>query len=294
MDAHPCPNFTIVIPSYSRADIVASKTLRVCAAAAMPLSRIFLFVVESEFCSYKAAVSNAGFSDINIVVGPLGLHNMRNFITDYFDEGAPLLHMDDDIDAFLQLSINEAVIDTKKAARYQLQLQSFGKLIETFNAAFETCKRDGIRLFGIYPVANGYFMKDLPARTYDLRFCVGVCWGVLNTKAVRISIEEKEDFERTLLFYEKNRKILRLNDITVKTKYYKTKGGMQARSAADGGAEDSEGPRDRITASKVSCNYLLDKFPEYTRLYTSKKSGIYEVRLRANPRRWAAAASATG
>jgi hypothetical protein len=37
---------------------------------------------------------------------------------------------------------------------------------------------------------------------------------------------------------------------------------------------------DRIETSKESCKYLLSSFPIYTTLYTSKKTGIYEIKLR--------------
>ena len=36
---------------------------------------------------------------------------------------------------------------------------------------------------------------------------------------------------------------------------------------------------DRIETSKSSCKYLLETYPEYTKLYTGKKNGIWEVKL---------------
>ena len=124
--------------------------------------------------------------------------------------------------------------------------------------------------FGIYPVANGYFMKGLPYKTTDLRFCVGTVWGCIIDPSINIVIEEKEDFERTLLFYKKDHGVLRFNKICCITKYYKEKGGMQSRLRS----------HDRKETSKQSCYYLLEKFPEYCTLHTSKKSGIYEVKLK--------------
>ena len=56
------------------------------------------------------------------------------------------------------------------------------------------CLKNNIGLFGIYPIKNGYFMKDLPEKTIDLRFCVGTFWGCINNHNIQINIEEKEDF----------------------------------------------------------------------------------------------------
>jgi hypothetical protein len=258
-------NFVVAIPSYSRSDIITKKTLRVCQEMGFDFSKIFVFVVDSQFCSYKNSIKN---EQINIITGgPIGLHNMRNFITDYFEEGTSILHMDDDIDTIFKFTIDETITDLKKSARYKLIPITSIEFMQTIENAFSLCIEKGIGLFGIYPVANGYFMKGLPSITFDIRFCVGVMWGTINSKNIKINIEEKEDFERTLLFYERDSSVMRLNNITVKTKYYKTAGGMQSRET------------NRIETSKQSCEYLLNRFPKWTKLYTGKKSNIHEVRL---------------
>lgn len=249
-------NFKIVIPSLSRPTILCQKTLKVCQTASIPLDKIYLFITESQKCSYISEIEKHGFCGINIITeSPVGLDKVRNFITDYFDEREYLLHLDDDIDSLYKL-------DPVKYTLIEIT-----DIIELFNNAFEICKRKNIGLFGIYPVRNGYFMKDSPEISYDLRFCVGTLWGCINDKSIKISIEEKEDVERTLLYYKKYGKILRLNYITIKTNYYKTPGGMQ------------NGVTNRIETSKESCKYLLETYPEYTRLYTGKKSGIWEIKL---------------
>lgn len=256
-------NFKIVIPSLSRATLLCQKTLPLCKKYNCLFDKIYIFVIESQKSSYISELEKHGFSP-NIITGPIGLHKMRNYITNYFEEGECLLHMDDDLDDIYKLFIDETVTDEKKSCRYKLhELRD----ISIFNNAFEICKKESIGLFGIYPVKNGYFMKDLPELSYDLRFCVGCLWGCINDKSIIISIEEKEDVERSILFYKKYGKILRLNTITIKTKYYKTSGGMQ-----DSGIN-------RIETSKEACEYLLENYPENTKLYTGKKTGIWEIKL---------------
>jgi hypothetical protein len=259
-------NFKIAIPSLSRADIICHKTLKLCKLFNIPQDKIYIFVILPEKCSYIFELKKHNLENINIIVGPIGLDKMRNFITNYFDEGEYLLNMDDDIDAIYKLSIDTTITDLKKASRYKL-LEIKDDFISLINNTFEICKKENIGLFGIYPVKNGYFMKSLPDITYDLRFCVGTLWGCINDKSIIINIEEKEDFDRTLQYYIKYGKILRLNTITIKTRYYKTQGGMQQNNI------------DRKETSKESCKYLLEKYPKYTKLYNGKKSGIFEVKL---------------
>jgi len=144
---------------------------------------------------------------------------------------------------------------------------------EAFHAwvdgGFEELGRHKASLFGVYPVKNLFFMKDSPVISYDLRFCVGTLWGCINRKDLLITIDEKEDFERTLLCYEQDGCVVRYNRITIKTTFYTMKGGMQHHAV------------DRKEAAKASCRYLLERFPQFTRLYTGKKNGMWEVRIKA-------------
>ena len=273
-NAHLKLNFVIAIPSYNRHTLLATKTLSYLKGK-LDWSIIYVFIVDdpTEITNYNSilASTETEYAGINIVRGPLGLHNMRNFITNYFDEGTHILNMDDDIENIMSLYVDETVYDVKKAARYKLvNMESF---LEWIIRAFDVLVDQGIFMFGIYPVKNGFFMKDLPEITYDLRFCVGTLWGCINRKSIpRLTLEEKEDFERTLLYWKIDRGIMRFNHITIVTKYYKTPGGMQSRST------------DRTEAARKACIYLCYTFPNECKLYLGKKSGIPEVRLKGSPR----------
>jgi hypothetical protein len=249
-----------VIPSLSRIETLKNKSLHVLRD--VPKSQIYIFVVKEEYEDYRKSLDPL----INVIIGPLGLHYMRNFIRLYFPEGTKMVCMDDDIAQLCIMRENLLIEDKKKAARYPL----FENNLEFLEDAFKTLEATGLTFFGIYPVKNGYFMKTLPYKTMDLRFCVGTFWGCINdhSRDLMLNIEEKEDFERTLLYYKRDKGVLRFNTICADTKYYKEKGGLQSRGV------------DRKETSKSSCTYLIATFPEYCKLYTSKKSGIYEVRLK--------------
>lgn len=259
-----------VIPSLSRTNIIINKSLKLLVEKyKIPENNIYIFVINQELFEYDKNIKKL-YPDINLVIGPLGLNNMRNYITSYFPENTELVCIDDDITDLLFLQIDENITDIKSSKRYKLI--SFNKeLFHSFlKDAFNKLYTNNATLFGIYPVRNGFFMKDLPEVTYDLRFIVGAFWGCINKKdnCRKLFLEEKEDVERTLLSYTFDNCIIRYNHITLVTNYYKEKGGMQSRNT------------NRIEKSKESCEYLLNKFPNYTRLYTSKKTGVYEIRLR--------------
>ena len=46
----------------------------------------------------------------------------------------------------------------------------------------------------------------------------------------KLTIDEKEDVERTLKHYVQDGSVFRFNNVTIKTNYYKTKGGMQSEN----------------------------------------------------------------
>ena len=109
-----------------------------------------------------------------------------------------------------------------------------------------------------------------PLVTSDLKLIVGPVWGSINRhdKDLILTIDEKEDVERTLQYYSKDGGVIRFNNICVQTTYYKTPGGMQADK------------RDRKKDAYESALYLNKKYPNLTKLYLGKKSGYAEVKLK--------------
>jgi hypothetical protein len=137
--------------------------------------------------------------------------------------------MDDDIKDIVCMVENTTIANTKSAARYNLSPLSGAEFRSWTESAFHALELSRTKLFGVYPVKNGYFMKDLPYVTEDLRFCVGTCWGVINDHRIHVTLEEKEDYERTLMCFSLYGSVLRYNHISPVTTYYRTAGGMQSR-----------------------------------------------------------------
>lgn len=247
-------SYKIAIPSYKRAETLKSKTLNVLLNSNVDLTCVTIFVAdEDEYKIYSKAIP-----DIKVVIGKPTLRGARNFISEYYPEGDCVLNLDDDISE-IGIMLNE------KDYTSDIDLH---KLITT---GFGLALKNKIRLWGIYPLLNPFYMDKLVS--YDLKYIVGAFWGVVNThdKSLQVSLEDKEDYERTLLFYEHDGAVLRLNYVGVKTNYYKEAGGMQETRTEQ-----------RVTQSAYN---LLKRFPHYCKLNTAKKSKHTEIRLRDSIKR---------
>jgi len=254
---NPDEDYVIAIPSYKRVKTLTEKTLATLKRYKVDKKKIYVFVAnKEEEALYKEGV---GDSVGHIIVGELGLANARNFIMNYFKKGVHIVCMDDDIKQIIEYDSN-----TK---RHEKELESLAKVIKR---GYSECEKTGARLWGVYPSPNGYFMK--PTVTTDLKFIVGSFWGCINpgnNDALQLKLGgEKEDYQRTLQFWEEDGAVVRLNFVSVKTAYYKEPGGMQ---------HDGK----RLAAQRKTVKDMLKKWPQYVKLNPKRKSGFPEIRIRA-------------
>ena len=246
-----------VIPTYKRSDTISNKTLRVLREGLVESNDIWLFVASpEELKAYTDSVDENLFGQI--VVGEIGIVNQRNFISRFFDEDTRIVEVDDDIETFEQLEQND-----RSGINYLVPVPNIPEFCEQ---AFDKCTEEGAAIWGVYPVHNPFFMRH--TITTDLKFIVGCFNGRFNRKDIVLTVEEKDDFERTMLYYLQDGKVVRYNNITFKTKFYNKKGGK------------GEEGLDRKAESLVAANHLVELFPNLCRLYTRKKSGYSEVKLR--------------
>jgi len=250
-------DWIIAIPSYKRTEILKEKTLSVLKHYGIEPQRIYIFVAdESEEEAYKAALDPGSYN--KIIVAEKGLHNARNVINQYFPIGKKIVSADDDIRGFIEFS--------ETAKRKEVPLKSLKGLIER---GFKEADAAGARLWGVYPSANGFFMKNTV--TTDLRLIVGSFWGQRNPgKEVTLDFSEKEDYLRTLLFYSKDKKVVRLNFVSPQTAYYKTPGGMQLNRTKEN--------------QEKAVKELIKRYPDYVAVNPHRKSGFMEIRLRDKTR----------
>lgn len=248
-------DWIIAIPSYKRAETLRDKSLSVLHHYRIPASKIYIFVAtEEEKNIYKSILVPETYH--KLIIGLPGLAKVRNFISDYFPVGKKIVNMDDDISRFIKYDEN--------AKRNEIHLKS---LLAVIRRGFSECARHGCRLWGIYPVANGFFMKNTVST--DLKYIIGCFWGCINpgSNEINITLDDKEDYLRSILFYKADQCVIRLNFVAPKTNYYKEPGGMQ-----------EERTMERI---EQSARYIADKYPECASYYDKKKSGYPELKLRS-------------
>lgn len=257
--------YQIAIPTFKREKIIINKTLNTLHKLNINPNIITLFVAnKTEYIKYVNIVPKNLYG--KIIIGKKGLKNQRNFIQNYYPEGTYLVQIDDDIDNIVELSNKLGIkITSSKEYRKYNKIKTIESLDKFIKNAFEICIKNKAYLWGVYPVANAYFMNF--NTDIGLKFIVGPFWGciVRHLNKLKLTINEKENVQRTLQYYTLDNKVIRFNNISIVTKYYKTLGGMQSEK------------KNRINESLKSAKYLHSKYPNLTKIKLTKKSGIPEI-----------------
>jgi len=251
-------DYVIAIPSYKRAETLRDKSLTLLKEYSIDKKKIDIFVANSEEKEiYEKTLDPNTYN--KIIVGVPKIGPQRNFISDYYSIGKPVIEMDDDIKGFIEYSA--------RGKNNEKPLSKPNGLETMIQKGFNECKKHNLRLWGIYPTPNGYFM-DKKIDT-DLRFIIGCFNGMFNpgTKEVKLKLEmDKEDYERSIRFYIRDGGVIRMREYAPKTSYYTEKGGNQEfrtkKTVMDG------------------ARWIVKEFPDYASLNLTKKSGYAEVRLR--------------
>lgn len=260
-------SYVIAIPTYKRYILLKENTLALLKKHKIPSKRIYLFVAnKTEAKKYESSIPKSRYNQI--VIGKKGLKNQRNFITNYFPENTHILNIDDDVSSIKEL-YSVPLTSKKSRPNYNYRLAEINNLDKFIKKGFKLCKESGLYLWGVYPIANAFFMN--PKITKELKFIVGPFWGVINRHSsdLFITINEKENVERTIKHYIKDNGVLRFGGVAVETKYYRNPGGMQA----------SKKKQSRKVDALNSAKYLVKKYPKYAKLHLTKKSGHPEVKL---------------
>ena len=247
-------NYIIAIPTYKRYNILINMTLKTILDSNINPKKIYIFVADSnEYNQYKSILPKNTYN--KIIIGKLGIDKQRKFITNYFDEGTPVVFMDDDIQS-IQILKGDKLI----------KLKNIDKFIQS---AFNECINQGLYLWGIYPVNNPFFMKSRPEITNKLRFILGTLYGqiIRHSKDLITHAKEKEDIENSILHFIKDGGVIRYEKITIKTKFYNKNGGISTMFS------------DRSKVNEADAKYLQKKYPEYGKIW-QRKNGVYEFRLK--------------
>ena len=244
-------DYVVAIPSYKREDVLAKKTLKTLKDGGVPKSKIFIFMAnEEERANYEKEIPKDLYN--KLVVGVKGITNQRKFIVKYFPENQYVVSIDDDVERI-----------EKKTGE-----QTLGKVTNIdkfFRDGYTDLKKQGLYIWGIYPVRNPFFMKS--KTTTDLKFIIGVLRGFINRKSKDLepspSAEGKEDYEQSILYFKKDGGVLRYNGVTTKTKF-NSAGGLG---------------KDRFEMNKKAAEYLQKAYSDLVTIF-HRKNGMTEVKLK--------------
>ena len=248
-------DYEIAIPSYKRPETIKKKTLKVLESYNIDQSRITIFVAdESEYEAYKFSLKDTPYQ--NIVVGVPTIGAQRNFIERWYPEGTKLMMFDDDIEE-VQKKISE-----QKLGRID-NLEE-----EVIIKGFEECKKFGAKTFGIYAASNAYFMKE---RVYTkLCYIIASMFGVIvehHDDLIRVT-NHGEDYEYSIRQYVRNGAVVRFDNYTVKSNYYKEDGGLQTIRTKEYVHE--------------SIKKIAEMYPDLCTMYIRETTGMAELRLKDN------------
>lgn len=250
----------ICIPSYQRAEICNTKTLRMLHQHKVPKEMIIVFVAnKTEYTSYISALNPMLYGEIRI--GRKGLVQQREYIMRSFPSNEYLVFLDDDVES----------VDFSLSKNFQ-----HGDMVRFLQEAFEECIRNKCYIWGVYPVFNPFFRKPRPEVHQGLIYIVGAFYGIINRPCdrhlkLRITKDngQKEDVERSILYFLKDGNMLRFDRIGFVTKYYGKTGGL--------GTFDS-----RLEPMREAAMRLKELYPELGNIFV-KKTGMTEFKLRKRP-----------
>ena len=253
--------YPVAIPSYDRVDTLKNKTLAMLERHKIPREQITIFVSGAE--QYK--LYTKALPDYRIVRTPSeNILETRNYITDYYEEGEKVVHIDDDVEEVLRK------VHAEKTSREMVVMD----LTELCDMGFAEIEKRGLSMWGINPVPNPFFLTHNTSQ--DLRYVVAALRGVINHRDIILSLHpQKEDVENTIRAYIRDGGVLRYNYITISTKWY-APGGICAQSAANSA-------RGRKELSKAAVDQLAAAFPDYGKA-VQRPSGIWEFKLHKKPK----------
>lgn len=193
--------YTIIIPSEQQPDLLYTHTLTLLHAYHIPRESILIAVPTTEQEElYKARIPSSSYGIILSIHAPYSSAAFYNYISNRLPEGIPLVYLADNLQGLFQ-----------KERHTTSPLAPIQNLWEVFKQGFQECEKAHSQIWGIYPVANGHFMSQTVST--QLKYLPGWMWGCFNpgSSAIRLRLNEWNDYERSILFWKTFGSVVRLN-----------------------------------------------------------------------------------
>ena len=158
--------------------------------------------------------------------------------------------MDDDVNAIVHK-------DLGKLPNYSV--------FRTFEDCFK-CINEDVPVFGFNSNTNFRSSTDIKKGIYSI---ISSCMGKINDKSIKLSIQEKEDFEYVCILARNNKQVLKLCFTGISTTYWKMRGGIQARL----------NQVERIQKQNESAFFLKQKYDDL--IYIKQRdNGLWDARFK--------------
>ena len=241
-------SYKIVVPSYNRLSKLQARTLDFLFRHNIDHTKIYIFAHPLSFDKYKE-VLNSKYPNINVIESKGGIKNSRNFINDYFNDGDKIVEIDDDIQDLIDL-------------REDKPLENLHEFIEE---SFSMC--NGI--WGVSALTNKFFatMQD----KFGLRSIVATFHGFSVDKSIKLTLDLMEDYQKVILYYLKNKPILKRGWVGIKTKFWTLEGGLQT---------DLDREK-RLQLQNYCSDELAISYPNLV-FQRTRKNGLKDIRFRRN------------
>ncbi len=245
-----CKKPVIAIRTAKRINSIEEQTLKFVKDLGFD---IYIFCPDFEIKEYRQKFKGKGYKIRD--GGSEGTHLCNEKIVNYFPNDKRIVQMDDDVKGLYKKNS-----DTNKFEDADLKYY--------IEEGFKLCDENDFRLFGFYPVKNGYFMKGKEEYSTGLQFIMGGIHGFINDKKLQTKDNYRDDYERTILNYIKYGGCIRFNYVKVDNIIYVNQGG-QAKLRT-------------IEKMKKSCDYMTSTYPEYCR-NKKCKSPYPEIAIKNKP-----------
>jgi len=250
--SEPIEQYTICIPTYKRVDLFRKKTYKTIIQRYNLHDRVMLLLQNDED---EKAYTEA-FPELGFMRTPPGLLQTVNYVAECFPKGHRIVMMHDDIVRLLR-------VDSDCNRHTLVDGDRFIQMM------FAKMKEEGCHLGGVYPCNWPKQMAKIPEYTTDLRFIHDPLTFMCNLQLqLQLQLQYKSDFERTIVYYKHDGKVLRMNHYTICTAYNpKSEGGI--------GHRDAE-------AEKKAVADFLSVYGEYVKTVRTHKDGSTSMILHHN------------
>jgi len=241
-------DYVITIPSYNRFSTILGRTLKFLLSHNIDMNKVYIFAHPFSYDEYK--IIEQKIEGVKVIESKGGIMHSRNYITEYFNEGTNIVSIDDDVEELIDLNTNQPIND----------LDGFIK------ESFSMC---GNGLWGVCALTNKFYsnMKD----KFGLQSIVATFCGYVNIKSIVLTLDVCEDHERVIKYYQSNKTVLKRSWVGIKTKYWKTAGGLQTELDC----------LKRIQLQNFCASELKKRYPEYV-FHRTRKSGLIDIRFKRN------------